>query len=106
MSKNKRLRAIADKLPPLSKMKNGEVMTTLFKSNVSGIELLKSDITEVEGNPVDGKKMYTRTQQVPVLHDHFHTMNSIYRNNGADGVNEYINLCYQFHELSNPGISF
>lgn len=108
MSTNQKLRAIAEQLPPLPKLKNEKVQYQKVNQRITGEKILQEDpeAKTKDGMPLLRHLWYQRAVRVPLLLDHFSTMKSIYKNSGADGVNKYIELAFQFNKIANPGIKF
>ena len=76
----KQIRALAAKVP---------VTYHQAKEYKSGAALLKdnAEAKDVEGNALDGKKMYGCT--VLIADNHFRRMKKAYQEGGVDGVNDY-----------------
>ena len=112
MSTNRKLRELATKLPALPKTdKHGQIMTFAITEKVLGSEVLKDNpeakVTE-KGKEVAviAEKEYIQKKNYPVLYDHFTEMKEMYKDNGAFGVNTYIQICFDFHKIINPGLKF
>ena len=112
MSTNRKLRFIAAQLPPLPKMdKKGVMQKYKVSIKVSGAEVLKENplavVKEKEiETPVDPGKEYIQQQEFFQLYDHFTEMKEMYRDNGATGVNTYIQICFDYNKMTNPGLKF
>lgn len=111
MSKNSKLRLIDLQLPPMPKLdKQGNIIVSLNKVKVQGKDLLKQghETIKIKGKDVAVQEDHNYIAEVeqPILRNKFNDMKEILREHGPDGVNEYIKLCYDYHNLPNPGVKF
>ena len=113
MSTNSKLRELSNQLPPLPKLnKAGDIITYQNTKKMLGKDLLAKNpdafIEDKKGNkiPLQPHLFYEQINELPVLRNHFNDMKEIFRNDGADGVNRYIKLCFDYNQLINPGLKF
>lgn len=109
MSINSKLRAIAHQLPTLPRVnKNGVIQTYSENVKVKGEKILKlvPDAKDKSGNPIESDKFYINTVTKNYPSDHFKELKEMYHANGEDGVNTYIQICFDYNKSINPGIKF
>jgi len=83
-AKLKKIRRIASQLPVINKrVVIGEI--------ISGEDLIKDGVKEIEGKPVDPKGQYKRKKVVRGILNHNKKMKQLYNKGGVPMVNGYIN---------------
>lgn len=109
MSRNKRFREIADKLPPVPKFdSNGKKMITYKKELRSGADILKQFPEEMIKTksgisiPINPLDKYEQNTPVYIMVDHFEALQYFYKRHGAEGVNRYIDKCFAYHKFKKP----
>lgn len=105
MSLNKKLRDIAEVLPPLPKMlPNGKPFTIVSdRMQVRGEKILKENPDAVvDGKPVDPNKLYMRVKRELVYENHSKKLLDIKRRFGIEGIRSYVSLCYTWNKMEIP----
>lgn len=105
MSKNKKLRELAAKLPALPLKKMGPegvpvIQTTIPVRVISGKQWLKEnpEAKTKEGTVPELKSYYKfELEPQPILIDHFKELSATLKEAGVDGVNKYIKICFEFN---------
>lgn len=105
MSLNRKLRDIAEILPPLPQfMPNGQPYRRVVgKTNILGADILKEDPeAKISGKDVDPKKNYIVTKRELVYENHAKRLIDIKAKFGIEGLRQYVSLCYKFNKLEEP----
>lgn len=102
MSLNKKLREIAEVLPPLPQfMPNGQPhRRVVAKKRVLGSDILKEEPNAK--NDIDPNKYYTVTKHEYVLENHSKRLIDIKKKFGLEGLRQYISLCYTWNKMEIP----
>lgn len=105
MSLNKKLREIAEVLPPLPQLyPNGTPkMRTVSRTNIMGSEILKQEPdAKVNGKDVIPNKSYLVSKKEYVLENHSKRLIDIKKKFGLEGLRQYISLCYTWNKMEIP----
>jgi hypothetical protein len=88
-AKFKKLRKLAEQMPQLQ-------VKQVLGERVTGSELYKSGIEEVEGKPIDVDGTYRKKQVVNAPLNHHRKMKQLYNQYGAAGVGMYVNAINRY----------
>ena len=102
MSLNRKLRTLAEQLPPYPKLDvAGNMLTTKVVKYGSEILAKNENAKDRDGKPLDAKAKYL--QPVPVMCNHFKQMKAIVTANPGKNVealiNEYMANVYAYHNV-------
>lgn len=115
MPLNRKLRLIADQLPPCPKLDDkGRIRYASGTAKVKGEDLIaqtgKTTIQNGQTNkiePIDADRIYTIHVKNPMLIDHFEALKYFLDVHGESGVEDYIDKCFEFNKMKRPeGLKF